>query len=93
MQLKTVTRTSPWNAALKDGRVEPRGYTLAFEEVEPVTRAFRLMSRELAYDVTEMAATTYFVAREHGKPFTALPVFLTRGLHHRAVLSRRPGRP
>ena len=93
MQLKTVTRTSPWNAALKDGRVEPRGYTLAFEEVEPVTRAFRLMSRELAYDVTEMAATTYFVAREHGKPFTALPVFLTRGLHHRAVLSRRPGDP
>jgi len=93
VQLKTVTRTSPWNAALKDGRVEPRGYTLAFEEVEPVTRAFRLMSRELAYDVTEMAATTYFVAREHGKPFTALPVFLTRGLHHRAVLSRRPGDP
>ena len=93
MQLKTVMRTSPWNAALKDGRVEPRGYTLVFEEVEPVTRAFRLMSRELAYDVTEMAATTYFVAREHGKAFTALPVFLTRGLHHRAVLSRRPGDP
>jgi 4,5-dihydroxyphthalate decarboxylase len=93
VQLKTVTRTSPWNAALKDGRVEPRGYTLAFEEVEPVTRAFRLMSRELAYDVTEMAATTYFVAREHGKPFTALPVFLTRGLHHRAVLAREPGDP
>jgi 4,5-dihydroxyphthalate decarboxylase len=93
VQLKAVTRTSPWNAALKDGRVEPRGYTLAFEEVEPVTRAFRLMSRELAYDVTEMAATTYFVAREHGKPFTALPVFLTRGLHHRAVLARAPGDP
>src|SRR3954452_23366483 len=49
------------------------------------------MSRELLYDVTEMAATTYFVAREHGKPFTALPVFLTRGLHHKAVLAREPG--
>jgi 4,5-dihydroxyphthalate decarboxylase len=93
VQLKTVTRTSPWNAALKDGRVEPRGYTLAFEEVQPVTKAFRIMSRELAYDVTEMAATTYLVAREHGKPFTALPVFLTRGLHHKAVWAREPGDP
>jgi 4,5-dihydroxyphthalate decarboxylase len=51
------------------------------------------MCRELAYDVTEMAATTYFVAREHGKPFTALPIFLTRGFHHRAVLAREPGDP
>ena len=93
MQLKSVMRTSPWNVALKDGRVEPRGYELAFEEVEPVTRAFRVMCRELAYDVTEMAATTYFVAREHGKPFTALPVFLTRGLHHGAVLAHEPGNP
>ena len=61
MRLRTVTRTSPWNAALKDGRVEPRGYTLEFEEVQPITQAFRIMSRELAYDVCEMAATTYFV--------------------------------
>src|ERR671938_221761 len=40
-----------------------------------------------------MAATTYLVAREHGKPFTALPIFLTRGFHHRAVLAREPAEP
>jgi 4,5-dihydroxyphthalate decarboxylase len=51
------------------------------------------MCRELAYDVTEMAATTYLVARDHGKPFTALPIFLTRGLHHAKVLAREPGDP
>ena len=51
------------------------------------------MCRELAYDVCEMAATTYFVAREAGKPFTALPVFLTRGFHHGKVLAREPGDP
>ena len=81
------------NAALKDGRVEPEGYTFRFEEVTPITNAFRIMCRELTYDVTEMAATTYFVARDHGKPFTALPIFLTRGLHHGAVLAREPGDP
>src|SRR3954469_1239664 len=93
IRLKTVIRTSPLNAALKDGRVAPDGFELQFEEVSPITKAFRIMCRELAYDVCEMAATTYFVAREHGKPFTALPVFLTRGLHHGAVKARRPGDP
>jgi 4,5-dihydroxyphthalate decarboxylase len=81
------------NAALKDGRVVPDGVELDFEEVTPITKAFRIMCRDLAYDVTEMAATTYLVAREHGKPFTALPIFLTRGFHHKAVLAREPGDP
>jgi 4,5-dihydroxyphthalate decarboxylase len=51
------------------------------------------MCHELTYDVCEMAAVTYFAARDHGKPFTALPVFLTRGLHHTAVQAREPGAP
>jgi 4,5-dihydroxyphthalate decarboxylase len=93
MELKAVTRTSPWNAALKDGRVQPEGVTLVWEEVQPVTGAFRRMVRELAYDVTEMAITTYLVAREHEKPITALPVFLTRGFHHKAVRAPRAGDP
>src|SRR5919197_1712129 len=93
IELTTVTRTSPLNEALKDGRVAPEGYTLRFEEVSPITKAFRIMCRELAYDVCEMAATTYFVAREAGKPFRALPVFLTRGFHHRAVVACAPGEP
>jgi 4,5-dihydroxyphthalate decarboxylase len=66
---------------------------LDFEEVTPITNAFRIMCRDLAYDVCEMAATTYFVAREHGKPFTALPIFLTRGFHHGAVRAREPADP
>src|SRR5918911_1136334 len=93
IELTTVTRTSPLNAALKDGRVTPEGIAFRFEEVAPITKAFRIMCRELAYDVCEMAATTYLVAREHGKPFTALPIFLTRGFHHGKVLAREPGDP
>ena len=40
----------------------------------------------LEFDVSEMAFTTYLAAKPHGKPFTALPVFLVRGFHHGAVL-------
>lgn len=85
MQLKTVTRTQGNNAALKDGTVRPAGLDFAFEEVDPLIRAFRLMVRELAYDVSEMAITTYLCAKDHGTRFTALPIFLVRGFHHGAI--------
>jgi len=51
------------------------------------------MVRELEYDVCEMAFTTYLVAKEHGKRFTALPIFLVRGFHHGAILAAAPGDP
>jgi ABC-type nitrate/sulfonate/bicarbonate transport system substrate-binding protein len=80
--LRTVTRTQGANEALKSGEVTPRGFRFEFEEVPVLVSAFRRMVRELAYDVSEMALTTYLVAKEHGVEFTALPVFLARGLHH-----------
>src|ERR1700754_4394983 len=39
----------------------------------------------LEFDVSEMAFTTYLVARAHGVRFTALPVFLVRAFHHGAI--------
>jgi 4,5-dihydroxyphthalate decarboxylase len=86
--LKTVTRTQGNNAALKDGTVTPEGFAFEFEEVDPLIRAFRRMVRELEYDVCELAITTYLCAKEHGKRFTALPVFLVRGFHHGAIVAR-----
>ncbi|QYN32498.1 hypothetical protein K1T35_28400 [Pseudonocardia sp. DSM 110487] len=80
--LRTVIRTQGANEALKTGEVVPHGFRFEFEEVQVLVSAFRRMVRELAYDVSEMALTTYLVAKEHGVEFTALPVFLTRGLHH-----------
>jgi 4,5-dihydroxyphthalate decarboxylase len=47
------------------------------------------MVRTLEFDVSEMAFTTYLVAKAHGVRFTALPVFLVRGFHHGAVLVNR----
>lgn len=84
-RLKTVTRTSGANAALKDGTVTPRGFRFDFEEVPVLPSAFRRMVRGLEFDVSEMALTTYLVAKAHGVRFTAVPVFLVRGFHHGAV--------
>jgi 4,5-dihydroxyphthalate decarboxylase len=86
LRLRTVTRTQGANQALKDGTVKPRGFAFDFEEVDPLIRAFRRMVRELSYDVCEMALTTYVCAKEHGKRFTALPIFLVRAFHHGAIL-------
>jgi 4,5-dihydroxyphthalate decarboxylase len=85
LHLRTVTRTQGNNAALKDGTVTPRGLVFDFEEVPVLVRAFRRMVRELEFDVSEMAFTTYLVAKAHGVRFTALPVFLVRAFHHGAI--------
>jgi 4,5-dihydroxyphthalate decarboxylase len=86
VQLRTVTRTQGNNRALKEGLVAPDGFSLDFHEVPVLVDAFRRMVRDLEYDVCEMAFTTYLCAKAHGRPFTALPVFLVRGLHHGAVV-------
>ena len=85
-KLKTVTRTQGNNKALKDGAVKPKTFEFAFEEVDPLIAAFRRMVRANEFDICEMAITTYICAREHGKPMTAVPVFLVRAFHHGAIL-------
>ncbi len=85
-RLRTVTRTQGNNRALKDGTVRPKTFEFDFEEVDPLIAAFRRMVRENAYDICEMAITTYICAKAHGKPMTAIPVFLVRAFHHGAIL-------
>jgi 4,5-dihydroxyphthalate decarboxylase len=80
--LQIVIGSYPHTAALKDGTVQPAGITFDFTEVSPIIAAFRRMVRGLEWDVCEMAITTYLAAKEHGKPFTAIPAFLVRGFHH-----------
>jgi ABC-type nitrate/sulfonate/bicarbonate transport system substrate-binding protein len=86
LKLRTVTRTQGNNRALKDGMVKPKGFEFAFEEVDPLIAAFRRMVRGNEFDVCEMAITTYICAKAHGKPMTAVPVFLVRAFHHGAIL-------
>jgi ABC-type nitrate/sulfonate/bicarbonate transport system substrate-binding protein len=57
-----------------------------FEEVDPIIAAFRRMVRGNEFDICEMAITTYICAKAHGKPMTAIPVFIVRAFHHGAIL-------
>jgi 4,5-dihydroxyphthalate decarboxylase len=64
--------------ALKDGSVSSPGLSFDFVEVSPITRAFRAMATEQAYDISEMALATYMLARLYEKPVVGLPIVLVR---------------
>lgn len=81
-RLRTAIGPQGGVRALKDGSVSLDGYELEIADEPVIIRAFRKMVRALEFDVCEMATTTYLCARRHGKPFTALPLFVSRGLHH-----------
>lgn len=87
--VRTALGQSPLVRALKQGAVVSDRIRFDFVEVEPVTRAFRRMTRTMEFDMCEIALTTHAQARAFGKPITALPVVLLRGLHHGALVCRR----
>jgi 4,5-dihydroxyphthalate decarboxylase len=64
--------------ALKEGSVSAPDVQFDFVEVSPITRAFRNMAADLAYDISEMALVTYMLARVFNKPIVALPIVLVR---------------
>src|SRR5215468_3232115 len=86
-KLTLVTRTQGNNQSLKDGTVRPKTFEPDFLEVEPIIAAFRRMVRGNEFDICEMAITTYVCAKAHGKPMTAVPVFIVRAFHHGAILA------
>jgi 4,5-dihydroxyphthalate decarboxylase len=85
-KLRTVTRTQGNNQALKDGTVKPKTFAFDIVGVPVLIDGFRRMVRGNEFDICEMAITTYICAKAHGKPMTAVPVFLVRAFHHGAML-------
>jgi 4,5-dihydroxyphthalate decarboxylase len=63
---------------LKDGSVSSPALPFEFVEVSPITRAFRNMATQQAYDISEMALATYMLARVYDKPIVGLPIVLVR---------------
>ncbi len=89
LTLRTAIASYPHAIALKDGSVISDRVRLGFEEVQPVTRAFRRMVRTLDFDLCEIALTTLAQAHAYAKPIVGLPVVLMRGFHHGALICRR----
>jgi 4,5-dihydroxyphthalate decarboxylase len=86
LTLTVAVRAQGPAGPLISGAVPLRGLRLDWVKVEPQIAAYRRMVRELAFDVCELAPTTYLCARAFGKAFTAIPVFLARGFHHHSIL-------
>ncbi|MES2188355.1 MAG: ABC transporter substrate-binding protein [Pseudomonadota bacterium] len=88
LPLKMAIATYGHTAALKQGQVTIAGVQPDFVEVKPIIAAFRRMVRDVEFDVCEMAPATYMIAREHGSPFKALPIFIFRRFHHAGLVYR-----
>ena len=68
--------------ALKDGAVAADGLELVLlTDMGPRERHWRL-ARKAEFDVCEENVGAYFMARDQGHPFTAVPVFMHRRFRH-----------
>jgi 4,5-dihydroxyphthalate decarboxylase len=86
LTLTAAVRAQGPAGPLVSGAVALDGLRLDWIKVEPQIAAYRRMVRDLAFDVCELAPTTYLCARAFDKQFTAIPVFLTRDFHHRSIV-------
>jgi 4,5-dihydroxyphthalate decarboxylase len=88
IELKAALGNLQHVAAIKNGDVGIDKVRFNFVEVRPMVAAVRRMVRNVEYDLSQMAPVTYMIARCHGAPFIALPIFLTRQFHHAGLLCR-----
>ena len=88
LRLTISVRSQGHTTPPKDGTVTLDGIEFEFIEVEPQIAAYRRMVRDLEFDVCELASTTYYIARSHGAPYRALPIFFERKFHHTGLVIR-----
>lgn len=71
--------------ALRDGSIQPNGIELNFLNM-PVEETFWRMMRHQEFDVSELSASSYLIAKDRGFPkFTAIPVFPSRFFRHSGI--------
>lgn len=68
--------------AMTDGRVKPEGIELVPDTRFGPRDRHWAMAKEDAFDVCEFNACAYFMARDRGRAWTALPVFCHRRFRH-----------
>lgn len=82
---KAALGSYPHTKALKEGTVQPKGFTLEYTEFPNIIQAFPGVMRRQEFQISEMAVTTYLVGRSFGKPYTGIPVVVARNFHHYAL--------
>ena len=86
LRLKAAIESYDHVQALKDGRIAIPGVSFDFVDISPVHRAFKPMIERQEFDISEMALTSYLVAKSFGKQITALPIVLGRQFHHSSIV-------
>jgi 4,5-dihydroxyphthalate decarboxylase len=89
MVLKTALGTYGNTEALKSGRIKIPGITLEYSSITPTFKAFKPMVENLEFDVSEMAITTYLLARAFDRNITLLPVVVMRRFQHNLLAVNR----
>jgi 4,5-dihydroxyphthalate decarboxylase len=80
--LQALIGTYPHTEALKSGAVRSDRVALEFVEFNPVWDGFKYMVREQRFDVCEMAAVTFLLAKAHGKRMALLPAAMIGRFQH-----------
>lgn len=91
--LKTVLGSYPHTAALKSGALTSPEVRLAFEDVEPVHKAFAPMVRRQAYDLSELAVVTALQAFAYDRPVILLPAVIASRFQRGCIISYAPRGP
>src|ERR1700742_955979 len=86
LHLRIAVAEYPHTSAIRNGSIPIEGVDAEIVTVQPQIAAFRRMVRNVEFDVCELASTTYIIARAHGAPFVALPIFVMRRFHHGGLL-------
>ena len=88
VHLKIAVAGFPHTSAVRDGSIPIEGVEPEIVTIRPQVAAYRRMVRNLEFDVCDLPATTYVIARAYGAPFVALPIFVLRRFHHAGLLVR-----
>ncbi len=89
-ELKTAVGPYGYGRQLPKTPLPDPRLRLAHENVRPISSAFpRVVAQTPEFDVAELALVTYLIAKAHGRPITALPVFLLGGFPYRTMMVRR----
>jgi 4,5-dihydroxyphthalate decarboxylase len=77
--IQVITNIRYASSVLASGRVKVKGFDVEFtpHPTPNVTAVFNDMVQKLAYDAVDIPFSNYIIARDLGKPLTAIPAFPT----------------